>query len=64
MSVLDEDGAGKKPAGITIGEDLSLLSVEELEDRITACEDEIERIGAELADKKSSMAAAAAIFKK
>ena len=64
MSILNEDETGKKPAAITIGEDLSLLSVGELEDRIAACKEEIERIRTELAEKKSSMAAAAAIFKK
>jgi uncharacterized small protein (DUF1192 family) len=58
-----EDGTAK-PAGIVIGEDLSLLSVDELEERVVACEQEIERIKADLVAKKSGLAAAQAIFQK
>jgi len=58
-----EDGAAK-PAGIVIGEDLSLLSVDELEERVVACEQEIERIRADLIAKKSGLAAAQEIFRK
>ncbi len=53
-----------KPSGIMIGEDLSLLSVDELEERIGLCEQEIERIKSELESKKSGLAAAQAIFRK
>jgi uncharacterized small protein (DUF1192 family) len=60
---MDEDGA-VKPARVSIGEDLSLLSVDELEQRIADCEIEIERIKAELSAKKSSLAAAEAFFRK
>lgn len=63
MSELDEDRPAKKTGDIVIGEELSLLSVEELEERIVACENEIERIRSELTAKKSSLAAAHAIFK-
>ncbi len=63
MSTMDEDGPARK-SGFSIGEDLSLLSVDELEQRIADCEMEIERIRAELAAKKSSMAAADAFFRK
>ena len=63
MSNQTEDGA-PKPAGIVIGEDLSLLSVDELEERVAACEQEIERIKAELGAKKSGLAAAQAFFRK
>ncbi len=63
MSEMDEERSVKKTADIVIGEDLSLLSLEELEERISACEKEIERIRSELNDKKSSLAAANAIFK-
>lgn len=59
-----EDDGIKKPAQFSIGEDLSLLSVDELEQRIADCQQEIERIRSELATKKSSMAAAEAFFKK
>ena len=63
MSEMDEERSVKKTADIVIGEDLSLLSVEELEERISACEKEIERIRSELNAKKSSLAAAHSIFK-
>ena len=63
MSEMDEERSVKKAADIVIGEDLSLLSVEELEERISACEREIERIRSELNAKQSSLAAAHAIFK-
>ena len=63
MSEMDDERSAKKTAEIVIGEDLSLLSVEELEERISACETEIERIRSELDAKKSSLAAAQAIFK-
>jgi uncharacterized small protein (DUF1192 family) len=52
----------KKP-GIVIGEDLSLLSVAELETRIGALEAEIARIREALAGKQTSKAAADAFFR-
>lgn len=58
----DEDRP--KPTGIMIGEDLSLLSVDELQERIGLCEQEIERIKTELGAKKSGLEAAQAIFRK
>ncbi len=58
------DDEKPKPSGIMIGEDLSLLSVDELQERISLCEQEIERIRAELDAKKSGLAAAQAIFRK
>ena len=63
MNNQTEDGKAK-PAGIVIGEDLSLLSVDELEERIAACEREIDRIRTDLVAKKSGLAAAQAIFRK
>jgi len=63
MNILSDDDKAK-PAGIVIGEDLSLLSVGELEERIAACEQEIERIKADLAAKRSGLAAAQDIFRK
>ena len=61
-SAADDDRP--KPSGIMIGEDLSLLSVDDLQDRISLCEQEIERVKAELEAKKSGLAAAHAIFRK
>ena len=63
MSELDDEKPVKKSGDIVVGEDLSLLSVEELEERIAACETEIERVKNELTAKKSSLSAAHAIFK-
>ena len=58
----DEDRP--KPSGIMIGEDLSLLSIDELRERISLCEQEIARIKSELESKKSGLSAAEAIFRK
>ena len=56
--------APKKPSGIVLGEDLSRLSVAELEQRLVALRAEIERLTAEQAAKKAHEAAAAALFKR
>ncbi len=45
-------------------EDLSLLGIEELEERITALETEIMRIRDQLQKKQGSLSAAEALFKK
>lgn len=45
-------------------EDLSLLGIEELQDRITALEAEIARIRDQLAKKQGSLSAAEAVFRK
>ncbi|MEX0839508.1 MAG: DUF1192 domain-containing protein [Parvibaculum sp.] len=45
-------------------EDLSLLGIEELEERITALEGEIARIRDQLVKKHGSLSAAEALFKK
>ena len=52
----------KKPE-ITIGEDLSLLSLAELENRIQVLESEITRIREAVAGKQSSKAVADAFFR-
>jgi uncharacterized small protein (DUF1192 family) len=62
---VDWDDLKPKPAkGITLGEDLTTLSVGELEARIAALHGEIKRVQGELAAKKAHEAAAAAIFKR
>lgn len=62
---MDWDELQPKPVkGIMLGEDLKSLSVSELDVRILALQQEIERVGAELAAKKAHEAAAAAIFKR
>ena len=45
-------------------EDLTLLGIEELEERITALESEIARIRDQLVKKRGSLSAAEALFKK
>jgi uncharacterized small protein (DUF1192 family) len=62
MNPDDELRPVKKP-DIAIGEDLSLLSVAELEHRIHVLESEIVRIREALAGKQSSKAAADAFFR-
>ena len=62
---MDWDELKPKPAkGITLGEDLTSLSVAELQARIAALREEIARVEAELAAKKAHEAAAASIFKR
>jgi uncharacterized small protein (DUF1192 family) len=59
-----DDLKPKAPKGVTLGESLETLSVGELEARIAALHQEIERVQGELAAKKAHEAAAAAIFKR
>ncbi len=54
----------KPPKGVTLGEDLTTLSVAELQARIAALHEEIARVEAELAAKKAHEATAASIFKR
>ena len=49
---------------ITPGEDLSNMSIGELEARVAALETETGRVKAEIAKKKAHESAAAALFKK
>jgi uncharacterized small protein (DUF1192 family) len=62
----DEDR--QKPTGraapITVGEPLASFSIAELEARIAALTQEIERVQEELRAKRAHEAAAAAVFKK
>jgi uncharacterized small protein (DUF1192 family) len=53
----------RKPAGITVGENLDLLSVSELEQRLQALEAEMERVKATLQSKRASKNAADAFFR-
>ena len=54
----------KPAAPITVGEPLGDLSIAELEARIAALTQEIERVGEELRAKRTHEAAAAALFKR
>lgn len=59
---LDDFRPRPKPQ-IVIGDKLDELSVGELETRIAALHEEIERITAELVSKRARVAAAEALFK-
>lgn len=61
---MDWDEVRPKPAGeIVVGEDLSKLSVAELDARIKDLEVEIERVKAERDAKQRHESAASALFK-
>lgn len=60
-----DDIAPKKPkGGLAVGDNLSTLSVAELEARIAEFEREIERVKVELESKRRHEEAANALFKK
>jgi uncharacterized small protein (DUF1192 family) len=59
---VDELFARKPRPAIVIGEDLAMLSVEELRERIGLLTAEIARLEAAIAGKQSSRAAADAVF--
>lgn len=62
---MDWDDLAPKPnKGFALGESLESLSVSELEARIVALQQEIERVQAEIGAKKAHEAAAAAVFKR
>ena len=63
MAIFDDEP--KKPARVhEIGQDLSVLSVGDLEERITQLRIEIGRLEAELKSKGSTKAAAEAFFRR
>lgn len=63
MAIFEEE-AGKPRRVHEIGQDLSLLSVEELKARIGQLREEIARIEAELSAKGASRSAAEALFRR
>ena len=54
MPAIDDDDRPKKKIAHEIGQDLSLLSVAELRERIALLQDEIARLEADIASKKAS----------
>jgi uncharacterized small protein (DUF1192 family) len=62
MAIEDDDRPRKKVSH-EIGQDLSLLSVEELTERVALLSFEIERLQAAAAKKRASKDAANSIFK-
>ena len=63
MAAIDDDDRPKKKTAHEIGQDLTLLSVAELNDRITLLREEIARLEADIAKKQSSRSAAESFFK-
>jgi uncharacterized small protein (DUF1192 family) len=64
MAALEEDDRPKKKVAHEIGQDLALLSVEELGDRIALLNDEVARLRAALEKKRASRSAADQFFKR
>jgi uncharacterized small protein (DUF1192 family) len=64
MPAVDEDDKPKKKVTHEIGQDLTLLSVEELGARVQLMHDEIKRIEADISQKRASRAAADQFFKR
>jgi uncharacterized small protein (DUF1192 family) len=64
MPAIDDDDRPKKKIIHEIGQDLTLLSVGELAERVAQLKDEIARIEANMATKQASKSAADLFFKK
>jgi uncharacterized small protein (DUF1192 family) len=62
MAIEDDDKPRKKVSH-EIGQDLSLLSVEELSERVALLSSEIERLQAAITRKRASKDAASSFFK-
>jgi uncharacterized small protein (DUF1192 family) len=63
-AAIDPDDLPKKKITHEMGQDLSLLSVGELGERVTLLKEEIARLEAELNRKRASKSAADIFFKK
>ena len=64
MAAIDDDDKPKKKIVHEVGQDLTLLSVEELAGRVQILRDEIGRLEADMAKKRASRSAADQFFKK
>lgn len=62
MPLIEDDRPVKKPAH-ELGQDVSLVSVGELEERIALLRGEIERLEREVAARRASRSAADAVFR-
>jgi len=63
MPQIDDDDRPRPKVAHEIGQDLALLSVQELEARIALLRGEIERLEADIARKRSTRATADQFFK-
>jgi len=64
MPAIDEDDRPKKKIVHEMGQDLALLSVKELQERIALLKEEIGRLDGEIARKQASRNVADQFFKK
>jgi uncharacterized small protein (DUF1192 family) len=64
MPAMDEDDRPKKKIVHEIGQELALLSVKELQERIAILKEEIGRLEAVIAGKQASRSVADQFFKK
>ena len=64
MPAMDEDDRPKKKLVHEIGQELALISVKELEERIALLRQEIERLEADIRQKQASRNLADQFFKK
>lgn len=64
MAAVDPDELPKKKITHELGQDLALLSVAELGERVGLLKDEISRLEAEINRKRASKSAADTFFKK
>ena len=64
MPAIDEDDKPKKKISHDLGQDLTLLSVEELRERIELLKTEIARLEADIRNKQASRSAAEVFFKR
>ena len=64
MAVIDPDDLPKKKVTHEMGQDLALLSIGELSERIGLLKAEIVRLEAEMTRKRASQNAAQSFFKK
>jgi uncharacterized small protein (DUF1192 family) len=64
MAAIDDDDRPKKKVTHDVGQDLSLLSVKELDERIALLKEEIARLEANKASKQVSRQTADQFFKK
>ncbi len=64
MPIFDEDDRPKKKVAHEIGQDLTLLSVDELTARVALLQDEIKRLETDMVRKRDKRAAADQFFKR
>lgn len=64
MAAIDPDEPPKKKLSHEMGQDLSLLSVGELGERIALLKEEVARLEAEITRKRASKSAADLFFKR